>query len=106
MPNRRNFPFHEGEFQFLSSFHWYPLVNGYSGNWSDRHVAFLERVQDFPDEEAIGSLREAGVKYVLVHERYLGRDQFAQTVARLDDRLTAGGKFPDDGYEIAAYVMR
>jgi hypothetical protein len=106
MPTKQTSPLLEGEFQFLSTFHWYPLVNGYSGNWSKRHVGFLERVQKFPDEAAIAALREAGVEYVLVHERYLGRDHYAETVARLDTRLTAAGRFPGDGYEIAAYLMR
>ncbi len=106
MPGKHNSPFHESEFQFLSTFHWYPLVNGYSGNWSNRQVAFLGRVRGFPDEGAIAALREAGVKYVLVHERHLGRDHYAETVARLHDHLTLAGRFPDDGYEIAAYVMR
>ena len=106
MPVKETLPFHEGEFQFLSTFHWQPLLNGYSGNWSPRYVALLERLRHFPDAASFAALREAGVSYVLLHERHFGRERYVEITTRLASVLEEAGRFPDDGFEIAAYVLR
>lgn len=103
MPTRSTAPLHEGEFQFLSTFHWRPLVNGYSGTWSDRHERFLDRVSGFPDEHTIQALKEAGVSYVLVHERHYGRERYRQVLEGLQRRgqVEHLGRFDDEGFEIS-----
>jgi hypothetical protein len=105
MPTRANLPFHEGEFQFLSTFHWRPLVNGYSGNWSKRYVHLLDRVSGFPDDEAVNALQAAGVTYVLVHERFIGQARYraAMDALRRQNTLQPAGRFDDGDYEVAAY---
>jgi hypothetical protein len=105
MPVRANLPFHEGEFQFLSTFHWRPLVNGYSGNWTRRYVSLLDRVSGFPDDSAIEALKAAGVTDMLVHERFIGREPYRAAIAALGrrDDLQHVGRFDDGGYEIAAF---
>jgi hypothetical protein len=107
MPTRSTAPLHEGEFQFLSTFHWRPLVNGYSGNWSHRHVRFLDRVGGFPDDGSIQALKEAGVSYVLVHERHYGRERYRQVLVGLQRRghVEHLGRFDDEGFEIAVYRL-
>ena len=107
MPTRRTAPLHEAEFQFLSTFHWRPLVNGYSGNWSMRQVRLLDRVEGFPDDASLEALGSAGATHVLVHERHYGRDPYRRIVSQLAARTDVQplGRFDDDGFEIAAYRL-
>ena len=51
----------------MSTFHWFPLVNGYSGNYPPSYLGRLERLRQFPDETSILQLRRDGVRYVIVH---------------------------------------
>lgn len=106
VPTRESGARLDAEFQFLSTFHWHTLVNGYSGNWSNAHVALLGRLKSFPDEASVAALREAGVTYVLVHERHVGRERYRDTTTRLVGILEEAGRFPDDEFEVAAYVLR
>lgn len=107
MPSRRTAPLHEPEFQFLSTFHWRPLVNGYSGNWSLRQVQVLDRMEGFPDEDSIAALRELGVTHVLLHERYFGREAYRGILEELSGRsaLRFLRRFDDGRFEIAVYLL-
>ena len=107
MPTKSTLPLHEGEFQFLSTFHWRPIVNGYSGNWSIRWVRFLDQVKGFPDDDSIAALRAAGVTYVLVHERYFGQERYRQVLEQLRGQsdVEQAGDFDDDEFEIAVYRL-
>ncbi len=51
----------------MSTFHWKPLVNGYSGFYPSSYIRRLTDVQGFPDKRSIGTLKRAGVTYVIVH---------------------------------------
>ncbi|HEY2431782.1 MAG TPA: hypothetical protein VGI12_03840 [Vicinamibacterales bacterium] len=62
---------------YLSTFHWYPLVNGYSGNFPGSYLARIERMQEFPGERAFRQLRHDGVRYLIVHEK-------SYTASRID----------------------
>jgi len=107
MPTGATMPLHEGKFQFLSTFHWRPIVNGYSGNWSNRSLRFLERIKGFPDDESIRGLEAAGVTYVLLHERHFGQEPYRQLREQLQGRphIEHAGRFDDGGFEIAAYRL-
>lgn len=56
-------------YMWLSTFHWRPLVNGYSGHYPRSHVRLMSRLRTFPDERSLQALRDLAVKYVIVHER-------------------------------------
>lgn len=56
-------------YMWLSTFHWRPLVNGYSGHYPRSHVRLMSQLKTFPDERSLQVLRELAVKYVIVHER-------------------------------------
>jgi hypothetical protein len=57
----------DAEYSFMSIFHWFPLVNGYSGMYPPSYLKRLERLQDFPDERSLAQLRHDGVRYVILH---------------------------------------
>ena len=75
------FPFHDparaelnGSYVLASTVHWRPLLNGYSGIVPPSYVEMRRRLEGFPADGSIETLREAGVTYVVVHpsryERY------------------------------------
>jgi hypothetical protein len=51
----------------MSTFHWKPLVNGYSGYHPPSYLQRLDDLQSFPDASSLEALRRTGVKYVVVH---------------------------------------
>jgi hypothetical protein len=51
----------------MSTFHWQPIVNGYSGFFPASYLDRLSQVRGFPDQRSINQLREDGVRYVVVH---------------------------------------
>ena len=54
-------------YSYLSTFHWMPIVNGYSGFYPASYLGRLEDLAAFPDEKSITRLRADGVRYVVVH---------------------------------------
>jgi len=58
------------DFEYWSTYHWNPLVNGYSGYQPRSYMETAERMRTFPDQSSIDRLHELGVRYVVVHEYY------------------------------------
>jgi hypothetical protein len=54
-------------YTYMSTFHWKPLVNGYSGYHPPSYLQRLGHLQSFPDASSIEVLRRTGVSYVIVH---------------------------------------
>ncbi|GBD15431.1 hypothetical protein HRbin26_00321 [bacterium HR26] len=52
---------------YWSTFHWNPLVNGYSGITPPAYYAFRDRMRDFPSQETIALLQGIGVRTVAYH---------------------------------------
>jgi hypothetical protein len=68
MPAPHQPPHHDPRFAYMSTFHWMPLANGYSGFYPPSYLARLDRVARFPDEDSVASLRREHVKYIVVHD--------------------------------------
>ncbi len=58
------------DFMYWSTYHWNPLVNGYSGYQPRSYMETTERMRTFPDDPSVDRLKEFGVRYVVVHEYY------------------------------------
>ena len=58
-------------YMFYSTFHWHPLVNGYSGHYPASFLDLLGRMQHFPSEDGLAALRQRGVETLVVHEQVL-----------------------------------
>jgi hypothetical protein len=52
---------------FWSTFHWNPVVNGYSGLTPPVYYIFRDRMQDFPSPETIRLLQGIGIRTVVYH---------------------------------------
>lgn len=69
------FPFYAGsfdrhrhtEYMLASTFHWQPLINGYSDHMPEDFFDALPALQTFPSAEAFEVLRAKQVRWVVVH---------------------------------------
>ena len=69
------FPFYQGpderhrqtEYMLMSTFHWQPLLNGYSDHFPDDYVTAEPVLTTFPSQEAIVMLQDRGIRWVVVH---------------------------------------
>ena len=67
----------------MSTFHWMPLLNGYSGFYPPSYLRRLARLASFPDQESVASLRRENVKYVIVHQDGYPEGERGRIVERL-----------------------
>ncbi len=97
----------DAQFEYNSTFHWRPLVNGYSGNTPASYDALQKKMIDFPSEDALAALRTAGARYLLVHERLYARERYTAVTRTLDERadLKGYGPFREGEFAVRAYEM-
>jgi hypothetical protein len=98
--------FQEADYQYFSTAHWHPIVNGDSREWPPQFVAVTERLKMFPDAAAASTMREVGVRYVVLHaDRSGARDLLAPAQASSDFQLLA--RFEHDYlFQVAAAGTR
>jgi hypothetical protein len=65
-----------------STAHWQKTIHGYSGIRPALHQRLNLELNAFPDETSLGSLRELGVRYVVVHDEMYPPDRRAEIEAR------------------------
>lgn len=69
------FPFYQGtderhrqtEYMLMSTFHWKPLLNGYSDHFPADYIMSKPVLVTFPSQDAINVLHERGIRWVIVH---------------------------------------
>lgn len=69
-PMPRGLPGPDPHYLYSSTFHWKPIVNGYSGYYPPSYLRRLKAVEGFPDGRSIGHLMGEGVRYLVVHEGF------------------------------------
>jgi hypothetical protein len=73
-------------YMYYSTFHWQPLLNGYSGFFPTSYNAVLAASQAFPGDPFIDAIRNHGARYLLVHgERMIGT-RYVRMIPELDRR--------------------
>jgi hypothetical protein len=107
VPRQDRLPGSEAEYAYLSTFHWFPLANGYSGNYPPSYLIRLDRLLDFPSDRGLRQLRHDNVKYVIVHSFTYKPLQLDRIRTAL---LTAGmaevGTFSDGTAPATVFAMR
>ena len=83
MPEPGSPPHHDPRFAYMSTFHWMPLLNGYSGFYPPSYLRRLARLARFPDEASVAALRRENVRYVIVHEDGYPEGERVRIVDRL-----------------------
>lgn len=108
VPSADRLPGVEPERVYMSTFHWFPLVNGYSGNYPASYIARLERLHGFPDERSLRQLDADGVRYVIVHSAPYSTPQFEAIRSTLADKgyMSELGRFDDGGGGAILFVRR
>jgi hypothetical protein len=98
----------DGLYMFNSTWHWQPLVNGYSGFFPPTFVELSGETESFPDERSIAYLKGRGVDFLVIHGRMLGPDVFGAMTARLVARpdIEAMAQFEDQGGTDAVFRLR
>lgn len=57
-----------GYYMLMSTYHWQPLINGYSDHYPEPFVDMLDEIKDFPtDPRSFTHLRERNARYVVMH---------------------------------------
>jgi hypothetical protein len=96
VPKASAMPGLDPHYVFESTFHWRPLVNGYTAFVPPRYVEFLDAMEHFPDEKAAAALRNSGAQVVVVHPQWLFTENSHRTFEWLKRQ-------PDFRYEGAFY---
>ena len=74
---------YDGLYMFNSTYHWQPMVNGYSGFFPQSFMEMTEEMTAFPDDRSIGYLKQRGVDLIIVHSALLGEDRFGAVTSAL-----------------------
>ena len=76
----------DGLYMFNSTYHWQPIVNGYSGFFPRTFLELAAQTAAFPDDRSIEYLKTRGVDFVVVHGGLLGPDRYGEVTAALLQR--------------------
>jgi hypothetical protein len=66
-PHKHAMPGQDARYAFMSTFHWMPIVNGYSGYYPPSYLNRIDRLENFPDARTLEALKAEGVRYVVIH---------------------------------------
>lgn len=107
LPDEHALPGHDAEFMYQSTFHWRPIVNGYSGNVPWSYVDVLREMRSFPSDRAMSLLRRIGVRYVVVHERFYEPAPYREVIEAVGARpdVIKQQTFGQAGDEVTVYSL-
>ena len=109
MPKVKSLPGQDARYSYLSTFHWKPLVNGYSGFYPPTYIQRLVDVRWFPEPFSLRVLERANVRYIVVHESgYADYDVYEQTLSALElaEGLRNIGTYSDGEGHATVYTFR
>jgi hypothetical protein len=92
---------------YYSTFHWQPLVNGYSGALPASYRTVNAAAERFPDDYSISVLRAYGTSHVTVHEEFYGREVYRDVIAQFERRPDVAllGRSTESGFETRLYAL-
>jgi hypothetical protein len=99
---------HDGVYMFNSTYHWQPMVNGYSGYFPGSFITLAEAMEHFPADRAIAVLKERGVDVIIVHGALLGAARYGEVTAALlrHPDLEATAQFDEPGGSDMVFRVR
>jgi len=103
VPLLNQLPGSDPQYTYCSTFHWFPLVNGYSGMYPRSYLQRMLRLRGFPDEASFRQLQFDDVRYIILHD-WPGRLAAIEGLAQ-SDRFVLLGTFDDAG-TATAYLYR
>jgi hypothetical protein len=108
MPIMENWPAGDARISYLSTFHWHPMVNGYSGFMPQSYADRLAALRDFPDDRSLARLHQDAVRYLVVHLTQYRDTEIAGILDTLGRRhgLAELGRFWDGDGEAVVFALR
>lgn len=108
MPRADRLPGLEPRYTYMSTFHWMPLVNGYSGYYPPSYIARLEPMRAISDDAAVEALLRNSVRYVIVHPDFYDAARRNHVLADVsaNPRFTELGRFHDGLGMAVVYRIR
>ncbi len=82
-PSKDSIAWIDADYEFWSTTHWRPLINGYSGYFPASFWERAARLERFPSDDTLAELRALGVRYVIVHPWAIDQPRRAQVLQRL-----------------------
>jgi hypothetical protein len=83
LPDPESLPGYDPNYQAWSVWHWRPMLNGYSGFYSRDYLESVRRLESFPDPDAVATLRDLDVRYVIVHRSFYDEEDYTQLALRM-----------------------
>lgn len=83
-PPSHALPLHDPFYMYASTWHWQPLVNGYSGHYSARYVELTEALPDLPGPKSTAALTAMGVQRILVHEKLFAAGKYPPLIGAIE----------------------
>ena len=83
--------FEEADYQYYSTAHWHPIVNGYSRSEPAGFRPLVGRLSTFPLPSSAETMRITGIRYAILHARRIegGSDLASRSSANGDFQLIA-----------------
>jgi hypothetical protein len=108
MPLADTLPGQEPRYAYMSTFHWMPLLNGYSGYYPPSYFTLLNDVRHFPNGSAIPALRRRGVRYLIVHTSAYTPERSGEILldAATYPALSEAGEFDDGTGRAVVFLIR
>jgi hypothetical protein len=108
MPLPDTLPGAEARYAYMSTFHWMPLLNGYSGYYPPSYLGLIAALRHFPDENSVRILRDRGARYVIVHTSLYSSDRAGEVLnaAITLPSLSQLGHFSDGEGTAVVFVLR
>lgn len=98
----------DGLYMYASTFHWQPILNGYSGFYPRSYLELLEQTSTFPSPQALAYLKQRRVDYIVLHGRHMKPDEFGRWAAALAARndVEQIAQFPEPGGDDLVFRLR
>jgi hypothetical protein len=108
MPDRGSVAGFEPRYAYMSTFHWMPLINGYSGYYPPVYIHRLIPLSRLPDANSVRWLRESDVRYIIVHSGGYSPAERLRIIDGLmhDSSLTPLGDFDDGWGDATVFRLR
>jgi hypothetical protein len=84
VPAPLQLPLHDPFYMYAATWHWQPLVNGYSGHYARHYLLLLEVVPQLPSEQSLAHLDRLGVQRLVIHRGLYRRREYLELIAALD----------------------
>jgi hypothetical protein len=108
MPRNESLPGLEPRYLYMSTFHWMPILNGYSGYYPPSYLRRLKPLSRLPDASFVRTLVNNDVRYVIVHlDEYSAEErEHILTGLSIERALPHLGNFEDGWGDAAVFAVR